>query len=525
MRYRSSSKLVKGLGDSEIDPKTDGDHYLAPRLGAQHVACAILFVHMTLVLFSFVKFASGETEWGFALVGTACSAIVAAPFLDRRVGFLSIWGVLWLVVLFGAGFRGVMISARLPGPDVIDSLFLLGRSFEELQFAAFVTIVGIALLTSGYYFSVVVSLNNNATGTSQKIRWLGPDVRIIRPVVMYSVIAIYAAVGAIATARYSIAVGGLSASISERRTVFTGAANYESYGLEKFFASAGVVALMLFLAYRLQAKGKLGLTGWIAGATLIANAFAINVVTTARSDLLFVTIGLLMVVYTVKKSIPIIGVLVASISVVTAIATLSADRGGQDVAQGDLLVFGVESGLLNRNAFDLSKSLQIIDAVPWLLSYEKGATIYTYVLAPIPRVLWPDKPMVSPGPIIGDRIYGLLNTGVPPGMIAELVWNFGFVIALAIIPVIGILLGRLEGWALSYSRFDVVFLLFYASVLLPFGKALIGVAIGQAFSSSLQAAALLMPAAIALLIIYRRGPAVDRDRDAPVVGGRVLRAN
>ena len=131
------------------------------------------------------------------------------------------------------------------------------------------------------------------------------------------------------------------------------------------------------------------------------------------------------------------------VAVIVGIGGLTALRGGgaSEGGSGLSIAFGVKSSLLNRNGFDLGKTLLVTDAVPAKLPYEYGQTIVTYVVAPIPRAVWPEKPVVSPGPTIGKKIYNLGRTGVPPGMVAELAWNFGQTLAVVLTLVAGFALG------------------------------------------------------------------------------------
>ena len=101
-----------------------------------------------------------------------------------------------------------------------------------------------------------------------------------------------------------------------------------------------------------------------------------------------------------------------------------------------------------------------------------------WLIAPIPREIYPNKPLIHTGPIIGQKIYNNRVSGVPPGLVAELYWNFS-------IP--GIIFGMLlVGWTLQW-----VYLLFrscdvdptiispiYLFAIIPVGFAVIGHSLG-----------------------------------------------
>jgi oligosaccharide repeat unit polymerase len=79
--------------------------------------------------------------------------------------------------------------------------------------------------------------------------------------------------------------------------------------------------------------------------------------------------------------------------------------------------------VMGLHFLDLSKTVHIIENIPELLEFQYGKTLFTWVYSLIPRSLWASKPLVLVGPIIGRTIYST-TAGIPPGIIAELYWNF-----------------------------------------------------------------------------------------------------
>jgi hypothetical protein len=73
------------------------------------------------------------------------------------------------------------------------------------------------------------------------------------------------------------------------------------------------------------------------------------------------------------------------------------------------------------------KTAHIMDAVPEDIPYHYGKTYLTFVFAPIPRTMWPDKPSIGLGPMIGELVYNRQRSGVPPGMMGEAYINFGMI--------------------------------------------------------------------------------------------------
>lgn len=441
--------------------------------------------------------------WGYAFYGALCTTIVHLPIVLRIVPALSIWGVLAFVVTIGAGIRGVAIAVGYPDRSTITYLFTRGVPFEDLVPEALVTVACVLLLTIGFMATAGNYAKGRSRAESGQAKTSGLTTGHAPAWLFPTLIAGYSIAGAIGTLLYYSAVGGLTASISDRRTTYTGETDYASYGVVQFLAGAGVVGLLLFLAYRLSSQKRWTPATWVVLGALVINAFAINWVTTTRADLLYVAFGVLLVIRLVKGRLPAKIVVSLALVVILGIGLLSQSRSaeqGVDTVGEVSLSVGIDSGLLNRNAFDLSKTLLISDAVPEVLPLEGGATIGNYVFAPVPREVWPDKPVVSPGPVIGQRIYGLTQTGVPPGLVGEMVWNFGRTPAPFLSGLAGLGLGLLSRLADSWSHRRVALVLVHAMVLLPFGKAIMGVALGQALSAAGQALVLLLP----LLLIDRR---------------------
>lgn len=475
---------------------------------------ALLVVDFLALAVSVAMYAQSDI-WGYAMYGTLCSVVVHIPIILRTVPALSMWGVLVFVVTIGAGIRGWAIALGYPDRDVLTSLFTRGVPFDRLAPHAMLTVGCVVLLTLGFMVTVRSEDAIQRAGRAESPRGLTP--RGASGSLFAGLVIAYSVVGAVGTILYFRAVGGLGASISDRRTTFTGEAEYASHGSVQFLAGAGVIALLLFLAYRLSSRKRWTPATWLALFVLVANAFAINWVTTTRADLLYVAFGVLLVVRLVTGRLSTTLVVSLALLVILGIGVLSQSRSSDDgvgTVGGLSVSVGVESGLLNRNAFDLSKTLHITNAVPEQLPLEYGSTIASYAAAPIPREVWPDKPVVSPGPIIGQTIYGLQQTGVPPGLVGELVWNFGRVPALFLSGVVGLALGFIQRKASAWSPQRVVLVLAHATVVLPFGKAIMGVALGQAFSAAGQAFLLLVP----LLLIDRLLAREQSRREAPKKG-------
>lgn len=115
------------------------------------------------------------------------------------------------------------------------------------------------------------------------------------------------------------------------------------------------------------------------------------------------------------------------------------------------IVSTISPVLAASNFLGVGKTAVILETVPRLLGYQYGGTYLTWVVGPIPRSIWKNKPVMRIGGILGYAIFGTSQaTGIPPGGVGELYLNFGWI-----------------GLPLGMVLFGVFFRWFYIRVLLP----------------------------------------------------------
>jgi len=158
-----------------------------------------------------------------------------------------------------------------------------------------------------------------------------------------------------------------------------------------------------------------------------------------------------------------------------------------------------------RHFLDLTKTAHIIDAVPDKVPYAYGATFIRFIYLPIPRSMWPEKPAMGSGPMLGTVVFGTPNEytgGVPPGFVAELYMNFGLVGVLGGMFLLGVLLRFI------YRSFEPVLrsgpgVLIYCLMVITLTH---GILNGDAAKMPGALARDLMPIIVGILFIGRRFP-------------------
>lgn len=100
------------------------------------------------------------------------------------------------------------------------------------------------------------------------------------------------------------------------------------------------------------------------------------------------------------------------------------------------------------NFLSLGKTSVILSSVPEALDHTYGATYGLWLLSPVPRSIWEEKPIVRIGGVLGPAIFNTTTrSGVPPGFVGEVHLNFG----LFGLPMMLIILGF--GMRFFYERY------------------------------------------------------------------------
>ncbi len=358
----------------------------------------------------------------FSAVGLwALVIVLLPPSLLRRYDIFSPWSFVILSVVIGLTIRGFSITLDYPNPGIIDELFLLGKPPTFFILPAVILLAGLLILAGAYLY-------NPFRGTPDR-----RHARPIRPTRLYALVAVILATSLISTFLYISFTGGFdSRFLSAKRTPIPGldlaGLGYQSFGALRFLASLAIFAHLLVLCDLLKpnARGRrwkipLALSLFLLACTLPFYASVRSVIATnfILSSAVF---------YYSTKTLPILKIAASGTLVLTLISLMTLLRAERNdtsaLSKFNPLTQAFDSLILNRNQVELAKTAHIIEALPGTLDHQYGKTIAIWLAAPVPRSLWPDKPLIQPGPVIGNRIYNQDRAGVPPGFIAEMFWNF-----------------------------------------------------------------------------------------------------
>lgn len=208
------------------------------------------------------------------------------------------------------------------------------------------------------------------------------------------------------------------------------------------------VMMFIFLANILKSKNPT-MFNYAVLAVLIVCSSIVPIIQSARLELIYsFLIGLVIYHYSRKRiSMPKIASMATVLLIAVALLGQLRNQNINDTP-GDGLSFQsiIDRTLARAYFMGIGKTAVIADKVPSEIGYLNGESLTYFLLAPIPRTMWPEKPVVRIGLFIGQEIFDKNNeTGVPPGFPAELYLNFGH---------IGVILGMFIVGA-AYARLYV----------------------------------------------------------------------
>lgn len=443
----------------------------------------------------------------FMALGWAAAFVVGLPFLHRASSLHSPWSLVVASVYVGCAIRGTFIALQIEGPGrSLDTLFLLGEAPDYFIGPSILHLAGIVTLTIGY--AAITSRSE----VRVKVKGRAPRRPLGRGTPL--VVVALAAVGFVAFVLYARATGGFDfAALSAKRTTINGlnlSDDYASHGELRFLNGFAAAAFWLAVTYsgvmRRQGQGR-GLTGVLL-VVLGLNAILLPFYASSRSDAAFILLVAGAIHFALggrfsrRAVVSGIAAIVALLSVMTTLRSSDGPGGTMNAASA-----GLESFVYNRNFGDMQNTSHIVRNVPDVVPFQDGSTMVGYLVAPVPRSIWPDKPIVNAGPLLGVYIYGTVRSGVPPGVFGDLYLNFGSGAVIAGSAVIGLMLGGIDRWRRRLRLNQPVALMVYCAVGFRFG--LFAMNKGIAFAV-FKGAMELVPVLIAVGLALASAPAARR---------------
>lgn len=314
---------------------------------------------------------------------------------------------------------------------------LEGRGPESVIPGSVLSMLGSILLCIGYVYAGQLKFT---------LRPINAFFAKMKPNFLFVFLPVIFAVCAAATYFFLKSTGfeysGLDSLSMKRRVVINGVES--SMGYYRLLAQDVPRALLLILVALWMRYEKRSRSMLIAIAGFGVLAVALPFLASSRVSVVIAVITVCVVVNRAKeikmKTLALaFGVCVAVIFGMLALRRVTTR--GASVADS-MVTMGLEPLFANHSFADMVKLAHIYEAVPDLIDYKYGSSFVAVFYAPVPRVWWENKPPISMGREITEKIYnrGLelkdKGGGTPPGIFAESLINFsvyGFPIAILII--------------------------------------------------------------------------------------------
>jgi oligosaccharide repeat unit polymerase len=405
--------------------------------------------------------------------GAACAvSIVIAPQLFRK-GYDLFEPLSFIVftTLMGTFLRTLYII--FVEDENTRVYLMLGRPPEFLLPAMLLILFAMTFFTVGYSFPIrAIPLERFNLLSAERWNWR----RLVLILLLLSGVAVVAM--ALYSQRLGLSITSLSDISAKRRLVVEGA-DFEFAALGYYLWGADLITYAFFLLFAVFATSKRPFFSALGFFSVLLGVLAVifPIITSSRTEVLLPIIYALMMWHYLRQRIP-PWVLVAMIGLVLSflilLGSLRAINQGNSSSISDYL--GLEALLGSRHWLDITKTAHIVDAIPEMLDFEYGKTLFSWVIAPVPRTVWPEKPVIRSGQTIGQTVYAgqFVKTGVPPGFIAELYWNFGFLGVAMGMFYLGLGLKALYMSFRDYLSKSRNALLIYMGIMLPFALALLG---------------------------------------------------
>jgi len=385
------------------------------------IAASLACLTLTFVV------AQNEKEFIISLLGTMCLIVISIPlFAQKPVSVFEPIVLVSLLVLIGTPIKLIYIFwVRETDPYIAEHV-LLHQEPEVFLKGAYVLLIGYSLFVMGYMLRFPKT-PLDWVFLPRVVQWNGKRLQIV--ILIVGGIAILSFAAFVVTSGVSFSS---FTSISQKRFLDARAEGAERMHSTAYLFCRGA-AFSKFIVYFCllwiiqNKKSFLSFMGLVMILAML-QSISLAVVLNSRAGVALILLDCAVISYYMFRQVS-IKLMLGSLTVASLlmIAMLFARGQRNEVNINDMgMLF--QKTLSGRNMLDISKCCHIINGVPRKMGYRKGEMLYAWMAAPIPRKYWPDKPIwANQGLTVNQKIFGYRGSlsGVPPGLIGELQWNFG----------------------------------------------------------------------------------------------------
>ena len=447
-------------------------------------------------------------------MGVTLWPVAATPGYDP----MSPWTFVLVPVFGGIVLRNVYIAFGLEGSErTLDDLFFRGADPAAFVYPGLILLLALLLVGVAYVgWTPRIDRSRTVAARYEPFEF-GPALRWV--------VVLGALTSLLTFALFVRATGGLDTErLSAKRTTITQIdinrdTDYRGLGVLRTLNTAGGITFLMLLGHLAAQRRRLwfSLHGLVLLA-LFSNAVLLPLYSSSKGEVLFLIVMAGVVRSYCGDRLPLRAYLSGALALAATLSILTFARNAQNLAAGQVVraatsgaVF--DSIVYNRNMIELPKTAQIINRVPHELPYRNGSTILAYLVAPIPREVWPTKPLIAPGPVIGTSIYDTHRAGVPPGLVAETYWNFGFAAVPFTAIGFGLVLRYLRDKFAIVRGANTAAVVLYAVTVVRLPYLVLGTTIGSGVLST------VLDAGLALLLLRLARGARTVATDSSAAGG------
>ena len=344
-------------------------------------------------------------------------------FFVKKIDIFSIWSFIFYSVFLGVLCRCLYIYFNIPNTNRINQIFLLGENKLFLIPSMFLILFGSIFMVIGFIFT------KKKISFRKKIfiydNWSEKKFFILTTII--TVLSFLALV------LFINLQGGLFSieSISSYRGVSTNLSDIKTYSYLRVIISLSGLNFLILFAWLINYKKRRTIASILLLCSFCVYIF-FNFYVSQRAAVFFIFINILAISYYFnnlrlsKKKIII--AFIPALLFFQIMSTLRQDPSSFDYNNINFSILkSLEPAVLTTNMIDVSKTAHIIKAIPKKIEYQYGYTLTTVLFAWIPRSLWKNKPVTNIDNTIGMEVFGSRtygSGGVPPGIFAELYWNF-----------------------------------------------------------------------------------------------------
>ncbi len=394
----------------------------------------LLVVHFLLIFItvfgSLFVIAIGQSIWLIAFLTVPMVNLLLLPITKKDEQFDPAHPILMVLVsvMIGTVLRSFFILSPYESPAKF--LMLMGKPPTFLLNGIIPLYIGFIFFVFGYVYPVK-PLKDWST---KRIHSDPISLKKFIPVsIIITLISMYTAYEFFKKTGFNFNEINADSFGKKRRYQMEGGAGYAALGYYKLVMDLieplFYIALMYIIVNKKKIWSILGLVTLVMGILNLIYPIIENI----RTNALYVMINTGLIIYYLNQGIKIKDLIkvVAVASVILFIMTTlrSANNTKRTVTEVSSNPLAIMVGTTNFCGVD--KTAQIINGVPGKLPYQFGESLIYWLVSPIPRTWWPEKPAISYGLIIGEKIYGKRDEndpggGIPPGFVAELYLNFGY---------------------------------------------------------------------------------------------------